>query len=568
VSTEADVIILGTGIAGTLLGSILARHGVRVLFVEKGEHPRFAIGESTVPETTFLLDVLSRRYDVPEIGHLRNFQNVRRHVTSACGIKRGFSFVYHHPGEEQRGEESTQFPTWGPPFGPDLHLFRQDIDAYLLAVAIRYGALVRQRAQVTAIDFNRHCVTLELADHEHLKAAFLVDASGHRSPVAEKLGLRESPCGLSTRTRTLFTHMVNVPPYDRVGPSKDKHRLPIPFSQGTLHHLFRRGWFWVIPFDNHAGATNPLCSVGLTLDVDEHPATGLSPEVEFRQFAARFPSVEKHLAAARAVRAWVATDRLQYMSTGAAGDRYFLMPHAAGSVDALFSAGLSITASTVGSLAHRIISATRDREFSANRFRYPEEWMLRGIRNHDRLVACSYVALSDFELWNAWHRVWMLGSTYGGTGHVEIVARFESDGDPAHWAEFERPPHRGSLSSDLPEFATLFHAAAGVIDEFKNGTATSADAARRIYALLERSGLCPAHWHLTDPSHRCPSTFSLPRLAQLASWGYFHAPPSVRRNFDLRGRVGRVFASVTREVGTEVASAARTVRRILGQALR
>ncbi|HZI04587.1 MAG TPA: NAD(P)-binding protein, partial [Archangium sp.] len=96
-----DVAILGTGLGGTILGSILAKHGVKVLLLEQGVHPRFAIGESTIPETTFMFRLLAERYGVPEIGHLANFQRARWHVSLSCGIKRSFSFVYHREGEPQ-----------------------------------------------------------------------------------------------------------------------------------------------------------------------------------------------------------------------------------------------------------------------------------------------------------------------------------------------------------------------------------------------------------------------------------------------------------------------------------
>lgn len=59
-----DVIIVGGGIGGSTLAAILARHGVRVLMVEASGHPRFAIGESTVPETIMGLRNLALRYDV------------------------------------------------------------------------------------------------------------------------------------------------------------------------------------------------------------------------------------------------------------------------------------------------------------------------------------------------------------------------------------------------------------------------------------------------------------------------------------------------------------------------
>ena len=61
-SPAYDVAILGTGIGGSILGCILAKNGLRVVMLEQQEHPRFAIGESTVPETTLLFRVLAARY--------------------------------------------------------------------------------------------------------------------------------------------------------------------------------------------------------------------------------------------------------------------------------------------------------------------------------------------------------------------------------------------------------------------------------------------------------------------------------------------------------------------------
>ncbi|MCB0209207.1 MAG: NAD(P)-binding protein, partial [Anaerolineae bacterium] len=47
-----DIAIIGSGIAGSALGSILARHNLRVVIFEAKSHPRFAIGESMILETS------------------------------------------------------------------------------------------------------------------------------------------------------------------------------------------------------------------------------------------------------------------------------------------------------------------------------------------------------------------------------------------------------------------------------------------------------------------------------------------------------------------------------------
>ena len=46
---QYDVAILGAGMAGGVLGTVLARNGVRVLLLDAATHPRFAVGESTIP---------------------------------------------------------------------------------------------------------------------------------------------------------------------------------------------------------------------------------------------------------------------------------------------------------------------------------------------------------------------------------------------------------------------------------------------------------------------------------------------------------------------------------------
>jgi tetracycline 7-halogenase / FADH2 O2-dependent halogenase len=57
-----EVAILGTEIAGIVLATILARHGLKVLMIDSGSHPRFAVGEATTPQMTSLLKLLAVRY--------------------------------------------------------------------------------------------------------------------------------------------------------------------------------------------------------------------------------------------------------------------------------------------------------------------------------------------------------------------------------------------------------------------------------------------------------------------------------------------------------------------------
>src|SRR2546429_7642869 len=55
---DADVIIIGGGPAGSVLGSLLARDGHRVIIIEKDIHPRDHVGESLTPSTNLVFDRL------------------------------------------------------------------------------------------------------------------------------------------------------------------------------------------------------------------------------------------------------------------------------------------------------------------------------------------------------------------------------------------------------------------------------------------------------------------------------------------------------------------------------
>jgi FADH2 O2-dependent halogenase len=526
-----DVAILGTGVGGTILGAILARNGLRVLLLEQGTHPRFAIGESTIPETTFLFRVLAARYDVPELANLATFTRLRKHVGPSHGVKRNFSFAYHRPGEEHRPDEVTQLPTFSPPLGPDMHFFRQDLDAYLLSVATLHGATLRQRTDVTDVSFAQELVQLRTSAGDSYQARYVVDAGGIKSLLGQTLAQRHDPCPMATRTRTIYAHMVGVTPFDACYRTPRAHGMPSPLSQGTLHHLFDGGWMWVIPFDNHATATNRACSVGLTLDLDRHPRSDKSPEQEFWDFIEAYPSIAQQFAGATALRDWVGTDRLQFSSARAVGDRWCLLPHAFSFVDPLFSSGLSITMSIINQLAHRLLRAAAEDDFSTQRFQYIDTWSRRSFEFYDRVVSSSYTAFSDFDLWNAWQRVWTVGGLYGASMVLELLFRQMRSRDRATWDAFEEQPYRGVLAADLPECVALVDVAEKEIVAYRKGAQSSKAAAARIFDHVRASGMWPAPWGGPSPELRHPGGLTLDRVFAFGRWLQEASPPAIRRHF-------------------------------------
>ncbi|MBF6241068.1 NAD(P)/FAD-dependent oxidoreductase [Nocardia otitidiscaviarum] len=417
-----DVAIVGAGVAGSTLGAILARHGLAVLILDAGTHPRFVLGESVIPYASVMMKVLAERYDVPELAALSNFRDTTERVSTMCGQKQNFGFVYHRHDRRPDPALANQIvlPTW---FRNESHWFRQDIDAYLFTTAVRYGATHRLNTRVADIQIDAaDGVTLESTTGQRFRARYLVDASGFNSLVAERFGLREQPTRARTHSRTLFTHMVGVAPFDEV--SDIRYGQPNPWHNGTLHHVFEGGWLWVIPFDNHDRSRNPLCSVGLTLLDRTDPEQRPAPEREFEDFLRRFPAVARQFRDARTVRPWVSTGRLQNSVSRTVGDRYCLTATAAGTVDALFSRGIANSFEIVNALARRIIDAASENDWATARFAEIDSMQQRLFDAHDDLVYASYVAFRDYELWNAMIRVWDTYSFYAAASLEHTLGKY------------------------------------------------------------------------------------------------------------------------------------------------
>ncbi|NDZ79371.1 NAD(P)-binding protein [Streptomyces sp. SID10853] len=521
-----DVAILGAGIAGGILAAVLARNGVRVLLLDAGAHPRFAVGESTIPYTSTISQIIAERYRVPEIATLTGFDEMRK-VSPAIGQKRNFGFVYHEEGKPQDPEQINQEVI---PANVEMHLFRQDVDAYFYHVALKYGAEGRLATRVTDIEIDPDSGVTLLSDAgERFHAAYLVDGSGFRSPVAQKLGLRDEPTRARHHCRSLFTHMVGVTPFDDATAAQ-KHTQPVPWHQGTLHHVFKGGWLWVIPFDNHESAVNPLCSVGLSLDERMYPKPDSPPEDEFGTFLQRFPEIAEQFRDARLARPWVSTDRLQYSASNTVGDRYCLTAHAAGFIDALYSRGLTNTMTVINSLAGRLIAAARADDWSTERFAYVDKLQQGLFDVHDDLVYSSYIGFGHYDLWNAVVRVWKATSFLSWVPTQKVLSDFRRSQDDTVFGSLESGATPGLPEPTGEDVQALLAFTRNTCRRVEAGELPAADAAAQLWARLRASDFLPEPLGLADPANRTP--LNTPELKRsVRDWGLHKAPEHIRLAF-------------------------------------
>ena len=95
---HADVAIIGSGFAGSLMSLMLARLGRSCVVIDRQSHPRFAIGESSTPLADMALRDIARRYDLPRLAPLSKYGTwMAAYPQVMRGLKRGFSYFDHEP---------------------------------------------------------------------------------------------------------------------------------------------------------------------------------------------------------------------------------------------------------------------------------------------------------------------------------------------------------------------------------------------------------------------------------------------------------------------------------------
>ena len=213
-----DIVLAGSGFAGSLMSMIAKRLGYSVLLLEKGRHPRFVIGESSTPLTNLLLEHLAREYDLPRIiplGKWGTWQSVYPEI--ACGLKRGFSFFHHKPGEEftRTPDHRNELLVAASPNDriADTHWYRPHFDEFFVREAQRTDVEYRDHTSIEQVEFQTTKVLLQTwrdGKSSLIEAKLLIDATGQNSFVQRVLGIPEEELEFMPSTEVLYTHFRNV----------------------------------------------------------------------------------------------------------------------------------------------------------------------------------------------------------------------------------------------------------------------------------------------------------------------------------------------------------------------
>jgi tetracycline 7-halogenase / FADH2 O2-dependent halogenase len=416
---DCDLAILGSGFGGTLLALIARRLGYSVALLERGSHPRFAIGESSTPLADFKLAAIADRFGLDWLRPFAKYGTWKAtHPEVTCGLKRGFSFFRHERSQAFAYRESNDnalLVAASPDDAhSDTHWFRADLDAFLAEQAQRAGVVYLDRLEIQSLRHEERgwrCEGVRQDGAVVVRAGFLVDATGDGQMLGKALGLEAlPPAALRTRSRALYAHFTNVARWHDVleeehGPAASAAH-PFPCDAAALHQIIDHGWMWVLRFDN--GVT----SAGFSLDPDIHPLrSDESADDEWRRLLHGYPSLERQFASAERIRPFVRTGRLQRRFTQAAGDDWALLPHAAGFLDAWLSPGIAQTLFGVDRLGQMLAEDWRGPRRGRLLMSYGLS-VLREIAWMDEITGACFGSFDRFEVMTAASMVYFIAAIY------------------------------------------------------------------------------------------------------------------------------------------------------------
>jgi tetracycline 7-halogenase / FADH2 O2-dependent halogenase len=338
VNADCDVAIIGSGFSGSLLAMMARRLGHSVVLIERGTHPRFAMGESSTPLANLLLENIATTYDLPRLRPFCEWGSWQKaYPEIACGLKRGFTF-FHHEFEKpwsRRPDYANQLLVAASPHDAvaDTHWYRADFDHFLLREAQMLGAEYLDQTQLTAASPSSGGLRLEgtrSGRTVEIRARFVVDASGPRGFLHRTLSLPARPWPEMPAIAGLYSHFTNVHRWDELFAGEP---TPYPVDDAAVHHVFPGGWIWVLRFNNGITSAGVAATSPLRLDAKD----------AWRDLLKSLPSVQAQFANASQVFPLVHAADLPFRCGTVVGPNWALMPSAAGFIDPLLSTGFPLT---------------------------------------------------------------------------------------------------------------------------------------------------------------------------------------------------------------------------------
>jgi FADH2 O2-dependent halogenase len=478
----ADVAIIGSGFAGSLTALALRRVGRSVILLERGRHPRFAIGESSTPLANLLLEELCDRYGLEQIKPLSKWGTWQRHHPAiGGGLKRGFSFFRHdfdRPFRDNRDRERQLLVAASPhdDIG-DTHWYRPDFDHFLVREASNAGAEYVDEIELNAMRSMDGRSVLEgsrRGQPVRVEARFVIDASGPRGFLQRATGSGARPLKWLPPTQALFTHFTGVDEWGRTVDIDSGATPPFPVDAAALHHVFPGGWIWVLRFNNG------ITSAGAALTDSVAASIDIATEGAWDRLLARLPSVAQQFRTARPTRPFIHSPRLAFRTEVVAGPDWAMLPSAAGVIDPLLSTGFPLTLLGIARLLELLETTAPGAERQAALVTYARTTQ-QELDVTEQLVAALYSCMADPALFKRLSLLYFAAASYSETvrrlGRPHLAPGFLLNEHPQFGLEVRECAALAAAAPQGPDRSALFERIDRAIEPFD--TAGLLDRTRR-----------------------------------------------------------------------------------------
>jgi geranylgeranyl reductase family protein len=389
-SSQFDVAIIGGGPAGSVAGSVLARHGRSVVIFEREKFPRFQVGESTIPACLDTLQRIGVKEKIDQAGFLTKDGG---EIVSACGGARAKFFF-----------RNALNPRWKSAYQID----RMTFDDILLRHAQSFGCEVREETRVESVEFDADGVTLQCKNNPGpTRAGYVIDCSGRSSLLANRFRLKQP-----------FPHLKKFSVHSYY---QRNSKSNAPEDAYTRMIRGRDAWFWVIPI------ADGKISVGVVMDLERFNRLKLSPEAALTQTIEEQPEVRKWVENTTRYMPVFATADFSYAVRRLTGDRWILAGDAAGFIDPVFSSGIYIAIYSGEQAGETIDLALRDPAKKGAAYRRYERAVQKRLGSYLKLSSAWYtkefieIFLHPREILNM---VAIVNSVLGGNPPRSLQERF------------------------------------------------------------------------------------------------------------------------------------------------
>jgi len=422
---DFDLAIIGSGFGGSLLAMVAHRIGLKVVLLERGRHPRFAIGESSSPLANLIIEQLAERYGLPRLNALTSYGEWERNYPEVvCGLKRGFTFFKHQINQTYRPapDRSNQLLVAASPHDDvaDTHWLRSDVDHFLVNEAIALGVEYLDQIELQGVEWGADSTARlnaqRLGQMIQLRARWVVDASGPRGFLSRRLDIAEHRFNSYPPTQALFSHFTGVHRCDAMPAYTTAEQAPYPMDDAALHHVFDGGWMWVLRFNN--GVT----SAGVAVTDELAKKLRLSEgERAWQRVLSRFPSIYDQFAQAKAIREFTWMPQLAYRATTATGGGWAMLPSSAAFIDPLFSTGFPLTLLGIERLGRAL---EEDRLNQAQVMKEYNEVTLAEADHTAQFIAGCYSGFPQFQDFAAYSMFYFVAASFSemarrlGRGHM------------------------------------------------------------------------------------------------------------------------------------------------------